>query len=249
MEVEGRIWRRDSEGAERAEWGPETAIKPGVSEGVGEVDPKKRGGVSEEIRCKCGIAFQALSLNDAHMASDQLVACRVSKATKQRLRQLARHEQRTESQVLRDLIELAFRTRPGLPTVEAAPPPRRLRRERLNVRLDVNDRRRLIDRAAAARVPVATYVAVLVRSHLCQVAPPLDEHVALMRQEIRNLVAVGRHLAKLNETIDKTARAPASLQKEVAAMLTVCGALRDHTRSLLQAHIDSWEVGYDVDEK
>ena len=37
--------------------------------------------------------------------------------------------------------------------------------------------------------------------------------------------------------------------QEVAAMLAVSNKLRDHTRALLQAHIDSWETGYDVDEK
>lgn len=183
------------------------------------------------------------------MADKTCVQCRVSPATKARLRQMALAENRTESIVLRDLIEHALRTRPDLVAVPAALPRRSARAERVYVRLSVPDRRGLTDRAGRARVPVATYVSLLVRAHLCQVAPPLDEHVGLLRQEIRNLVAIGRHLAKLNDHIDKTARAPASLKQEVAAMLTVCSALRDHTRSLLQAHIDSWEIGYDVDEK
>jgi hypothetical protein len=107
----------------------------------------------------------------------------------------------------------------------------------------------LVDKAAAARVPVATYISMLVRSHICRVAPPLDEPVRLLRQEIRNLGALGHHLDQLTKAIDKTGRLPGSLKQEVGAMLAISNKLREHTRSMLQAHIDGWEVGYDVNAK
>jgi hypothetical protein len=162
---------------------------------------------------------------------------------------MAQAEKRTESQLLRDLVELALRTRPDLGSQQAALPRRVPRAERLYVRLSVPDRRSLVDKASSARVPPATYVSMLVRSHICRVAPPLDEPVRLLRQEIRNLGTVASHLDQLTKAIDKTGRLPGSLKQEVGAMLTVSNKLRDYTRALLQAHIDSWEVGYDVDSK
>jgi uncharacterized protein (DUF1778 family) len=185
-------------------------------------------------------------LNDDAMAANHLVACRVSKATKERLRAAAQRAGRTESDLLREFLESMLRATPEAVESDALRPPRMPRGERIYVRLTVPDRRHLVDRAAAVRLPPATYVSVLVRSHLCQVAPPTEEHVQLLRQEIRNLSAVGRHLQQLSQAIDRTGRTPESLMKEVGAMLTVCTSLRDHTRALLQALVDSWEVGYDV---
>lgn len=71
----------------------------------------------------------------------------------------------------------------------------------------------------------------------------------MLRQEIRNLGTLALHLEQLTKAIEKTGRLPGSLKQEVGAMLAVSNKLRDHTRALLQAHIDSWEVGYDVDPK
>jgi hypothetical protein len=117
------------------------------------------------------------------------------------------------------------------------------RGERIYNRPTVPDRGRVIDRAAALQVPPATYP-VLVRSDLCQVAPSTDDHIQPPRQEIRNLSAIGRHLHQFSQAIDRTGRRPESLMKEVGGMLTVCNRLRDSTRAMLQASIDS--VGYAV---
>jgi hypothetical protein len=184
-----------------------------------------------------------------YMAAESYIHCRVPRETKARLKAIAEREERTESQVVRRLLA----TLPGDSADGGATPllprPKRTKGRRLWLRLEPNDRKHLVDRASAADMPASRYVAALVRSHLCQVAPPLDEPVRLLRQEIRSLVAVGRHLEQLTQAIEKTGRLPGSLKQEVAAMLAVSNKLRDHTRALLQAHIDSWETGYDVDEK
>lgn len=180
------------------------------------------------------------------MAKTTCVQCRVSSATKLRLREIATAERRTESQLLRDLVELALRTRPNLGAHQPALARQVPRAERLYVRLSVTDRRSLVDKAESARVPVATYISMLVRSHICRVAPPLDEPIRLLRQEIKALGALAQHLDQLTRAIDKTGRLPGSLKQEVGAMLAISNKLRDHTRSMLQAHIDSWEVGHDV---
>lgn len=112
------------------------------------------------------IAFRPLTSDDSPMAKVTCVQCRVSPATKARLREMALAEKRTESQLLRDLVELALRTRPDLGSQQAALPRRVPRGERLYVRLSVPDRRSLVDKASSARVPPATYVSMLVRSHI-----------------------------------------------------------------------------------
>ena len=182
-----------------------------------------------------------------YMAAETFIQCRVPREIKARLRAIAEREARTESQIVRRLLATLPQESGDEGATPALPAPRRTKARRLWLRLEPNDRKHLVDRAAAANMPASRYVAALVRSHLCQVAPPLDEPVRLLRQEIRTLVAVGRHLEQLRQAIEKTGRLPGSLKQEVAAMLTVSNKLRDHTRTLLQAHIDSWETGYDVD--
>lgn len=168
---------------------------------------------------------------------------------KARLRAMAEREGRTESEVVRSLLETLMRTQPDGVVPKMPRERRTLRAERLYVRLEPMDRRRLIDRARAVHLPAATYIATLVRAHLGQIAPPLDEPVRLLRQEIRVLAGLAKHVAQLTEVIEASGQMPASLKSETAAMLAICTRLRDQTRALLQAHMDSWEVGYDVQKR
>jgi len=116
------------------------------------------------------------------MASPPFVAARVTPEMKTLLRVLAEREQISESALVRQLLEVTLRMSakegfPKLDTLEKVS-----RDARLSIRLAPDDRILLCDRATARGMPSATYVSVLVRSHLRNLAPlPKEELLALKR--------------------------------------------------------------------
>jgi hypothetical protein len=93
----------------------------------------------------------------------------------------------------------------------------------------------------------ATYVSVLTRCHLRQLAPlPKDELLALKRS-IGELAAIGRNINQIARAANEGGRLPGSVRDEFRAMLKVCEALRNNTKDLLKANLTSWESGYGED--
>lgn len=105
--------------------------------------------------------------------------------------------------------------------------------------------RLLVDARAEARgMRPATYVSVLIRSHLRALAPlPKDELLALKRS-IGELASIGRNINQIAKAVNEGGRAPGSVREEFRAMLKICEALRDNTKALLTANLTSWEAGY-----
>lgn len=177
------------------------------------------------------------------MAAEAIVQCRVTPEMKTLLRALAAREQTTESALVRQLLEIVVRAsaQTGFPRVEAID---KVNREaRVSIRLPVEDRILLADRAAARGMPSATYVAALVRSHLRRVTPlPKDELRALKRC-IAELAALGRNLNEVARAVHQGS--PAALGREdLRALMKVCEGLRDHVRALIRANAESWQAGY-----
>jgi hypothetical protein len=115
---------------------------------------------------------------------------------------------------------------------------------RVDVRLRTDDRLLLDARAEARGMRPATYVSVLTRSHLRRLAPlPKDELLAL-RRTIGELAAMGRNINQIAKVANRDGRLPGSMREELRAMLTICEALRDHSKALLVANLTSWETGY-----
>jgi hypothetical protein len=86
----------------------------------------------------------------------------------------------------------------------------------------------------------ATYVAVLVRSHLSGATPlPRAEYLAL-RQSILELTAIGRNLNQIARAINQGGHSALPGRTEVSAMLRVAEGLRDHFKELLKANAASW---------
>jgi len=111
------------------------------------------------------------------------------------------------------------------------------------VRLRGENRLLLDARAEARGMRSATYVSVLIRSHLRQLAPlPKDELLALKRS-IGELASIGRNINQIARAMNDGGRAPGSVREEFRAMLKVCGALRDNTKALLKTNVTSWETG------
>lgn len=121
---------------------------------------------SAEFSAKPGVGEPPHFMKTVAMTRTSLIAARVSHELKAKVRSLAERQQLTESAWLKRLIWLAMRTA-GEPASQVMRTPlRRLRGARVCLRLDPQDRSLLTQRAAAAHMPVATYVSVVVRNHL-----------------------------------------------------------------------------------
>ena len=110
--------------------------------------------------------------------------------------------------------------------------------------LRAEDRLLLDARSEARGMRPATYVSVLIRSHLRQLAPlPKDELLALKRS-IGELASIGRNINQIAKALNEGGRAPGSVREEFRTMLKICEALRDNTKALLKASVTSWETGH-----
>ena len=177
------------------------------------------------------------------MAAPPFIAARVTPEMKSLLRVLAEREQKTESAVVRQLLEVVLRTSTVGEIRLLDEKPRPNRDIRLYVRLDSNDQLLLKERAAARCVPPATYVAALVRSHLRGITPLLKEERDALDRVVAELTAVGRNLNQVARALNRS-QSVAPRRDDVQAMLRVCGALRDHVKVLLAANEKSWNQGH-----
>ena len=178
------------------------------------------------------------------MAIEALVRCRVSSETKTLLQSVAAREQVTESALVRQLLETLVRTCATESPTTGETDDTELRAERLSVRLSEDDRLLLRERASARGMPSATYVAVLVRSHLRKLTPLPTGELAALKRSIAELGAIGRNLNQIARTLSAGGRTDGPGSEHAALMLKIAVALRDHIRALVRANETSWERGY-----
>ena len=167
----------------------------------------------------------------------------VSNEEKQRFATAAARQSLSESALLKRLVEqmLASAELGDVANPVAPPDPRDAR---LTVRLVPEDRALLRERAAARTMHAATYVSVLVRSHLRRLAPLPDRELSSLQVAVRELAAIGRNLNTMTRLLQQDARQAVPGRQEVQAMLQVCEALRDHFRAVIKANLISWDVGH-----
>ena len=178
------------------------------------------------------------------MAVDELVRCRVSVETKTLLQSIAAREQITESALVRRLLETLVRTSATESPAGGKSEETESRAERMSIRLAPDDRLLLCERAAARGMPSATYVAVLVRSHLRKLTPLPTEELAALKRSIAELGAIGRNLNQIARTLSAGGRSDGPGREHLEWMLKIAEGLRDHVRALLKANETSWERGY-----
>ena len=178
------------------------------------------------------------------MVSDQIIAARVPADTKARLKALAAGCGVSESALLKDLLQLTLGGS-VIPEHDGAEPVVRAgRRARLYVRLRSDDQLLLRERAGARRMAPATYISVLVRAHLRQLAPLPAEELRALNRLVADLGAIGRNLSQMSRSTHQPAPAAETRRIDVMAMIRVCEALRDHVKALLKANAASWRVGH-----
>jgi len=178
------------------------------------------------------------------MPADAFIQCRVTPEMKTLVRALAEREQITESALVKQLLQVVLRTAAleGFTKLDALDRPNR--DARLYIRLEPEDRQLLVGRARQRGMPSATYVSLLVRSHLRGVAPLPKEELLALKHSVSELKAVGRNINQMAKALNQDLRAVGPGRQEVNAMLKVAEGLRDHFRALLKANEKSWLEGY-----
>jgi hypothetical protein len=167
----------------------------------------------------------------------------VSGRVKQRLSAVAACQGISESALLRRLVEQMLASS-GLDVSVPAVAPADRRATRLTIRLMPDDCLLLRERAGARSIPAATYVSILVRSHLRALTPLPKDELAELRRSITELRLVGRSLNQIARALNRGSEAVVPGRQEVLAMIKVAEGLRDHFRALLKANVQSWYQGH-----
>lgn len=196
------------------------------------------------------------------MKVTEILKTRVTQDVKARVAEIAQGELLTEAMWLRRLV--AMELHEGRPAavhpVEATGrhgsattamvgqcSKNRGRASRLYVRMRRDDQLLLHERAAARGMASATYVSVLVRSHLRALTPLPKDELAALKLAVAEIGAIGRNLNQLARAVNQGARVASSGRDEFRGILKICEALRDHTKALIKANAASWVTGYAED--
>jgi hypothetical protein len=193
------------------------------------------------------------------MGCTEIIKARVSPVIKQQVRAVAGRDLMTEAAWLKRLVIKKIQADDAhgdavphegcdknLTSHQAKPGSKsKGRSKRVYVRFRHEDRLLLEARAAARSMRPATYVSVLTRSHLRSLTPlPKEEFLALKRS-IAELASIGRNINQIAKVANDGGRLPGAVREEFRAMLKICEALRDNTKSLIKANVTSWEAGRD----
>ena len=181
------------------------------------------------------------------VVATQFLRTRVSPDIKRRVQQAASRQLITESIWLKRLVIQALsESRESVPdaigsTIRAD---RDSRDARLCVRLRQDDRLLLHGRAAARGMAPATFVSVLVRSHLRGIAPVPREELLALKRSVAELGVIGRNLNQIARAANQGTKPDGPGREDLRAMLRVAEALRDHVKALLRANQLSWQQGH-----
>lgn len=180
------------------------------------------------------------------MGATKILVTRITPEIKEQVAEVVREEFLTESIWLRRLVlrelrvtgsETGARHHAGRCSDKSAS-------GSLYVRLRPEDRLLLQERAAARGMASATYVSVLVRSHLRSLSPLPKEELIALKRAVSELGAVGRNLNQIARVANQGARVAGVGQEEFRAILKICEALRDHTKGLIKTNAASWSAGH-----
>jgi predicted DNA binding CopG/RHH family protein len=178
------------------------------------------------------------------MARESFIRCRVSNEVKGLLQTVAARRQITESALVRQLIEATVQMATVPKVANDLAPTNIVRDARLYIRVAPEDRRLLSDRAKARGMPSATYVSVLLRSHLRNLAPVPKEELLALKRSVAELGAIGRNLNQIARAANQGGRPTGPGREDLKSMLRVAEGLRDHVKALLRANQISWEQGH-----
>jgi len=178
------------------------------------------------------------------VAAAQFLKTRVTPDVKHRVQQAASQQLITESIWLKRLVIQGLGNSAQSITDDVGSTgsvePSCARDSRLYVRLRHEDRLLLRGRAAARGMASATYVSVLVRSHLRNLAPLPKEELLALKRSVAELGAIGRDLNQIARAAGQGGKSTGPERADLRAMLRVAEGLRDHVKALLKANQVSW---------
>jgi hypothetical protein len=178
------------------------------------------------------------------MSSNKHLKAWVPCETKKRFAEFARGQGVSESALLKRVIEALIggkevRNAPLAP-LEQVPAS-----GRLSVRLAADDLLLLRERARSRGIPSATYISLLVRSHLRNLSPIPDNELKALQQAIGQVSAIGRNLNQIARAVNAGERPDGPSKADLRAILRACTGLRDAFKGVLERNIQSWHAGHD----
>jgi hypothetical protein len=186
------------------------------------------------------------------VAATQFLKTRVSPDIKHRVQQAASQQLITESVWLKRLVmwALSDSAQSNLDEVGSAGSieASAARHSRLYVRLRHEDRLLLRERATSRGMAPATFVSVLVRSHLRNLPPLPKEELLALKRSVAELGAIGRNLNQIAQAANQGGKPSGPEREDLRAMFRVAEGLRDHVKALLKANHTSWHQGHAGDD-
>jgi hypothetical protein len=168
----------------------------------------------------------------------------VSAETKQRFGLVAAQLGLSESAFLKCLVELNLQSTGAAAVTIPEPPANPVRGTRVSVRLRLDDRQLLRERATARGMATATYASIVLRTHLRAVAPFPERVLIELKRAVAELGAIGRNLNQIARIANQTGRFAGPSSQELQSLLRACTALRDHVKGTIRANTVSWETGH-----
>ncbi len=183
------------------------------------------------------------------MRSTKLITARVPPETKAKFQALAESYGLNESRFMRSLIDRAVDVVRESGAAAIQKTQEESRAERLYVRLYPDDRLLLAERAAARGMPAATYLAVLARSHLRNLAPLPETERKAFERGVVELSAIGRNLNQIARHLNQGGVLVGPRREDLALFIKICTAASGHFKAALKANKMSWAVGYESTDR
>jgi hypothetical protein len=178
------------------------------------------------------------------MVASPYIAARFPAETKERFAAAARRQGISESTLLKRLVDAALMT--AEPTIRSEPEavePVALS-GKISVRLRSDDLLLLRERAENRQMPTATYVSLLIRSHLRRLAPLPTQELLALKRSIAEVGAVGRNLNVIAHGVNRGESVEGPTKSDLLAVLRALSGLRDHTKAVIRINLESWELGH-----
>jgi hypothetical protein len=90
----------------------------------------------------------------------------------------------------------------------------------------------------------ATFVSVLVRSHLRSLVPLPKEELLALKRSVAELGVIGRALNQVAKVANQGGMPSGPNREDLRAVLRVAEGLRDHVKALLKANQSSWHQSH-----
>lgn len=178
------------------------------------------------------------------MAKAKTTAVRLTAEEKKRLQAVAAAHGLTETGLLKRTIDRIIDPSGLLANAAADAPMKGVRTDRLVICLHPDTRGEVAERARARGLPVATYIAALVRSHVRNLSPFAKAEMRAFEQGVVQLHHIGRNLNQLTRRANTERSAAIPRREDLALFLKTCTTMVGHLEATLAANKKAWEVGH-----